>query len=298
MLRVAPGPSSIVLLIVAGVGHSQEAMITMQYLYAVTAVMSWYDVFMFVASIVTTTAVGGGLMLLLFRQLDKKLAPLPKGKGAAAATAATDAAATVEDGVSSDRLSDERLQARVAKERRNIPLGAAEQVVQRGQRLASEKHYEDGLVCFLALLYSAVEGDDGTGDSLPAHLTDCLRGAALCLRGLGDVERALKFLQAERMVFEEIVAGMSKSESVVQKLFKKAPAEGADKMPRRYHVLKEVADRCMAMGNAKVGLAYQVKAAALKHKTTGQPLDPDGDDFNAVAAAVQAYRATTAAEAK
>lgn len=203
--------------------------------------------------------------------------------------------------------TDERLREVVMKERQaafekqisdvrsEIPLAAAEVLVQRGQRLIGEKKYEQGLVVFLAMLYHSVDsnGADKANAVLPSHLPDCLRGAAQCYRNLNMVEHAVKFLQAERLIYEEMVSTLlSKEEkaaqgtAIVASLFQNGvPSAGAT---HRYDVLSGVADQCMKRGYPKVALAYRVKAAAMKRRSTGESLDTNSNDMTALAEALRA----------
>lgn len=215
------------------------------------------------------------------------------------------------------------LEKRVDKARRNIPLGASSQLVQKGTRLIEEGAFDEALVCFLSLLYSAVENGRAQPDNLPAHLAECLRGAGTCYRKMGQIEIAARFFQAERLIYEEMVAGLSdyaknggknggggadgkpasaakdKSRAIVASLFKEHGAvpgdddddeggEGKTALPRRCHVLQEVAAQCMKFGHKEVALSYQLKMSALKRRATKKPMEPGSDEFEQIAAVLRA----------
>lgn len=235
----------------------------------------------------TTLAVGSCVLILFFLWLDKKFgrpAPPqipPKIRLNDAPTAKPDVieAAPPEPAV-----------------KRVIPRGAAVTLIQRADRLLSEGKFDEALVCYLSPLYVAVENKDDR--ALPANLTDCLRGAATCYRSLGQPEVAVKFLQAERCVFEEMLAQASNpthertpNSSILQALF--SPADDPNSVPRRCSVLSEVAEACMKAGRADIALVYRVKATALKQKISGKPLDPNSAEFGELAETLAAYKAAT-----
>ena len=195
----------------------------------VFATMRGQDVAIFLGTLLAVAGVGVVVIVLLLRWLGPSTpvpvapkrqlnaVPLPavldnkirrdfRQRHALAGLAARAMASAVAAG-------DGEVERKVREARRDIPRGAAHQVVERGARLLAEESFEEALVCYLALLFAAVGDDDGPAqgvlprnDSLPAHLTQCLRGVAMAFRGLGDAEMALKFLEVERLVFEEMIA--------------------------------------------------------------------------------------------
>lgn len=192
------------------------------------------------------------------------------------------------------RKTADQFEKRVEKAKRNIPLGASSVLVQKGARLIEEGSYDEALVCFLALLYSAVEGGSKTtADNLPAHLAECLRGAGTCYRKMGQVEIAARFFQAERLIYEEMVASLSeegidkknpesKSRAIVASLFRDDD-KTEDSLPRRCRILQEVAKQCMKHGHVQVALSYQLKMAAVKRKVSGKAMEPNSDEFHKIA---------------
>lgn len=208
------------------------------------------------------------------------------------------------------------------------------QLLERGNRLLNDGDPKQGLACFLAILHSSLEMrqlqlqaenpekdfDSGTSAALPPHLPDCLRGAALAFRALGDTETALKFHEVERILFETVVSKMlstnadaqheefrslfppatTEAKSFVDLLFKELndPAEGntigvngaqtRQKVSSRYYTLRDVADVCMKCGYPKIALSYRVKAAALRRKATKKPLDQEGEDMLGILEAMEA----------
>ena len=234
------------------------------------------DVHTFVAAVSTTLIIGGSLLWLLLRWLDTKFNVAPKPtiiKRREPAAAPTVALATPAAEA-----------AAVPKERRTIPRGAQAALVERGQRLLADKEYKQALNCFLSLLFASIESED---KALPAHLTDCLRGVAECYKGMGQADVAVKFLQAERRVFEEMVVQAAnpegeKTPSIIASLFGKEDKN----VPKRIISLSEVADACSKLGYHDIALAYRVKASALRHKLSGTPLDPDSEEASLLAKAL------------
>jgi tetratricopeptide (TPR) repeat protein len=175
-----------------------------------------------------------------------------------------------------------------ATERRYIPTGAQSVLIERGKRQLQEGDAEKALVTYLSLLYTAVESKDDS--ALPAQLTDVLRGAAECYKRLGQPENAVKFLQAERRVFEEVVVGAAKMSasdgrtSILQSLLSNAGS--TEDMPKRCATLSTVAEACTRLDRHDVALAYRVKAAAMKHKITGKGMDESSPEFRALAEAL------------
>lgn len=220
-------------------------------------------------------------------------------KRAAIDTAADDSAADVED------------KSTTSSARRVIPATSAVILAQRAARLMQEENFHDALVCYMALLSSAVrQGDAGAGEtSLPINVTECLRGAAMCYRGLGEPEKAVKFLQAERLVYEELVAetqSVARGEGpngtqpsaagILAALFTNKSGAALDgKIPKRYTVLTEVGDACMKHGYPEVALSYRVKAAALRQRASGKPLDSDSAELAAMAEAINVVEERRAA---
>jgi tetratricopeptide (TPR) repeat protein len=181
----------------------------------------------------------------------------------------------------------------VSKERRRIPRAAQATIVERGNRLMTEKKYDEALTCFLALLYSAVDSEDKV---LPTQLTECLRGVGQCYIGLGKSDIGLRFLQAERRVFEEMVVEAAKSpgdnghipqRSIIASLLGKKDAES---VPKRCYTLGEVADACAKLGHHDIALAYRVKAAALRSRMSGEPLDPESEEAALLAQSLNAFQ--------
>lgn len=260
------------------------------------------DVRNFTVAASATLVVGLGTIALIFYCLEKKLggaAARADGAGAAlrprlaveaaamppSATANATAAAA-----SAPKPAAKQTGAAVGAAPTSIayvPLAAAATMVQRGNRLLAEKNPRDALVCFLSLLYSAQGGDHG---ALPSHLTDCLRGAAQCFIALGDPDQAVKFLQAERRVFEEMLAatvqgGASAPQNRPQSgaLLASLLDPTAADTPHRCNVLRDVAEACSKGGHEDIALAYRVKVAALKQKVSGKPMDPNSKEFHDLA---------------
>eukprot|EP00758_Cryptobia_borreli_P008980 Tbor_TRINITY_DN5432_c0_g4::TRINITY_DN5432_c0_g4_i1::g.24281::m.24281 len=180
--------------------------------------------------------------------------------------------------------------------KRHIPTGAQAIVMERAKRQLQEGQPDKALISFLSLLYVSVESKDE--NALPSQLTECLRGASECYQMLGQTENAVKFLQAERRILEEVVviaanSGNSdtgrKKESILQALFQPTTVgEGkADVIHKRCNTLSQVAQACTRLGRHDVALAYYVKAAAMKHKITGKPLDINSQDTQVLAEAVR-----------
>jgi hypothetical protein len=173
----------------------------------------------------------------------------------------------------------------------HIPRAAQTLLVERGKRLFQEGSVNEALHCFLSLLY-AVESQEGA-KNLPTQLTECLRGAAECYRSLGQPDIAVKFLQAERRVFEEMVVAAafpdgersSRQEPglIVSSLLGKAADE---KLPKRCYTLIDVAEACAKLGYHDMALAYRVKASALKSKISGKALDPESEEAAMLARAL------------
>lgn len=191
-----------------------------------------------------------------------------------------------------------------AGQSRHIPLESQEALILRGREQLAAGKPDKALVTYLTLLYSAAESRDG--NALPANLTECLRGAAECYRKLGDPESAVKFFQAERRIFEEVVVSAAnagrpqgerrKTGGILQSLLNPgAPVEEED-LPRRCQTLSEVADACTRLGRHDVALAYRVKAAAVKQKVTGKALDERSPEFAAMAAALAKVQESGVAE--
>jgi hypothetical protein len=265
--------------------------------------MTWDDVVTLVGTAAFTTFIGGVALYLFFRWL----AARTQERGDANATSGGASSPTIErairarieatparKAVAERARKQQELDAKVQQARRNIPLGAAATLVERGTRLIAEKAFDEALVCFLALLYSAVEGGPAQPSNLPVHLADCLRGAATCYRFMGQPETAARFLQAERLIYEEMIAVTASggdqggaSRAIVASLFAGTPGAADDAaaagVPRRCRVLKEVAQQCEKFGHNEVALSYRVKAAALKRKQSGQALDPQSEEFNSIA---------------
>ena len=184
-------------------------------------------------------------------------------------------------------------------EKRHIPVESQTLLIQKGREQLAEDRPDKALVTYLTLLYSAAENRDGS--ALPASLTECLRGAAECYRKLGQPENAVKFLQAERRVFEEVVvsaanAGKEKSTGgkaggILETLLNpNAKAQSEEDLPRRCQTLSTVAEACTKLGRHDVALAYRVKAAAVSQKVTGKPLDETSPEMVAMAAALAKVR--------
>ena len=195
-----------------------------------------------------------------------------------------------------------KMPTKIPRPKRNIPAAAAAAMVERGDRLRAEDQYGEGLKCYLSLLFAAVEQGPST-EALPQHLTSCLRGAVECYKGLDDYANAVRFLQAERMIYEEMVAqeqkkkkGMTGSAQVLATLFSgKDPASQA---PHRAEVLTEVAEASLKHGYGEIGLSYRVKAAAVKQKMSGKQLDPESPEYTAIAEAMETLQKQKAQEAE
>lgn len=185
-------------------------------------------------------------------------------------------------------------------EKRYIPPASQQALVERAREQLADNKPDKALVTYLTLLYSAAENRDGS--ALPANLTECLRGAAECYRKLGQPENAVKFLQAERRVFEEVVVSAAnsikgdkqkpKGASILASLLNPDAANGTDHedLPRRCQTLSDVAEACTGLGRHDVALAYRVKAAAVKQKLTGKALDERSPELIAMAAALAKVR--------
>lgn len=185
----------------------------------------------------------------------------------------------------------------IVKARRHIPRGAQATIVERGNRLLSEKKYDEALTCFLALLFAAVDSEDKV---LPTQLTECLRGVGQCYMALGKSDLGVRFLQAERRVFEEMVVlaakppgsaacGAIPQRSIIASLLGK---KGPETMPKRCYTLGEVADACTKLGHHDIALAYRVKAAALRQRVSGEPLDPESEEAAVLAQSMHAFQAS------
>ena len=235
------------------------------------------DVANFIFALGATLIIGTTLLVGVFRLIAMRF---PSDQGGPAA------------GPPSEKAIEEKkkaLPSKIPQPKRHIPAGAAKALVDRGHRLREEKDFEGALKCYLSLLYSAVE--EGGSGSLPIHLTDCLRGAAESYKGLGDYNNAVRFLQAERMIYEEMVAqeqklkqNISGSKQILKTLF---AGKDPSAQPRRCEVLTGVAEASAKYGYNDLGLSYRVKAAALKHRLEGKPLDPSSPEFLAIAEALE-----------
>ena len=274
--------------------------------------MTQRDMFDFSASLLATIVIGTGIIYVIWRIVNRKqLAAkptIPRRAAVVAKQAAVPSSAKkVEPGDAGgvDAAPASGLPTPPEGFVRRIPRGAQAALVERGQRLLSEKNFDQAMVCFLSLLYSTSEGGGGSKDDriLPTHLTECLRGAAQCFRATGQNELAVKFLQAERRVFEEMVVqaanpeGAKKgtsAESILGSLLGRSGAKGgvgrAEELPKRCFTLDEVSDACTKLGYHDVALAYRVKSAALKSKITGKPLDPESDEAAQLARAIGEFR--------
>lgn len=282
--------------------------------------MSRKDVMDFGMAMLVTLAIGGAVMYVSLYLYRTKVKGKPKlsiprrqpPPAAAAGVEKKDGAKSGANGAGGDanalkdgRNPDGSLTAAAAAAAaglsgtvRRIPRAAQAALVDRGQRLIGENNFQEGLVCFLALLYSASNPDASPEERvLPTHLTECLRGAAQCFRGLGQLEASVKFLQAERRVFEEMVVQAANPEgrkgpslapeSILAPLLGKGPE---DKLPKRCFTLDEVSEACAKLGFHDVALAYKVKSSALKSKISGKALDPESDEAAQLARAISEYK--------
>ncbi len=271
--------------------------------------MSQKDLFDFAFGLVTTIVAGTLLMYLawyLYSRLQAKpklsiprrMPPAPHAspdKTQKTPVALESASSIPKEHPSEEgkKLPTELIESHVV---RRIPRGAQAALVDRGQRLVNETKFQEALVCFLSLLYSASNPEASKEERvLPTHLTECLRGAAQCFRGLGQGEIAVKFLQAERRVFEEMVVQAANPEgrrpalapeSVLGPLLGRAGEE----LPKRCFTLDEVSEACSKLGYHDVALAYKVKSAALRSKISGKPLDPESEEAAQLARAISEFK--------
>lgn len=275
--------------------------------------MSSSDVQRFVAATATTLVFGAALIFLLFRWIGRKFAAMGLGGGGesskAGATAlrikrSPPASSAKDDAGSAAGNANLRLLNIVggssdsASESRHVPRGAQAALVQRGNRLLQEKKYDDALACYLSLLYAAVESSNDSNHHhsvLPAQLTDCLRGVGQCYMAVGKADIAVKFLQAERRVFEEMVVMAANpngtkntpNRSIIASLLGK---KSDVSMPKRCFTLTEVADACTKLGQHDIALAYRVKAAALKQRISGEPLNPESEEAALLAQSLHEFQ--------
>ena len=181
---------------------------------------------------------------------------------------------------------------------RSISRAAQKIIVEKAKRLQCSGDARSALTNYLALLFNSVDAQSES--LLPVHLTECLRGAADCYRALGQPQHAVQFLQAERLVFEEVVAS--------SELKHKAPSpppnsilaallrpKGSGNQPQeetnhRLTTLSAVADALGKDGRHEVSLAYRLKAAAIKQKLVSEgklkgalTLDENSPEFGALA---------------
>ena len=269
----------------------------------------------FAAAVVTVLAIGIPLLAWLFGRINSKKDDRPyfmrhreHQVGANRTRVGTVA--------SDERLREVVLQESVADfehqiqhVRTEIPFAAADVLVQRGRRLIQEGSFGQGLIVFLAMLYHAVDaGESRPGalleikkqSDLPAHLPECLRGAAECYRGLSMPQHAIRFLQAERLIYEEMVSQLgkrpdnSRGTEILSTLFN---GESGGAGTHRCRVLSDVAEQCLRLGYPKVALAYRVKAAAVKRKMGGQTLDSSPEELKALAESLQACEPPTTSAA-
>ncbi|CUG84707.1 membrane-associated protein, putative [Bodo saltans] len=238
----------------------------------------------FVVAAGVTLCIGVVLLFFLFRWLNGRVNP-PKGPIIPRRTVTIEPSRKVE--------SDEATKQSQPKERRHIPKAAQASIVERGTRLLAENKVEEALACFLALLFSSVESEDKV---LPTQLTECLRGVGQCYMALGKSELGVRFLQAERRVFEEMVVmaarppgsgGSIPHRSIIASLLSK---KGSETMPKRCYTLGEVADACTKLGHHDIALAYRVKAAALRQRVSGEPLDPESEEAAILAQSLNAFQ--------
>jgi hypothetical protein len=292
-------------------------------------VMSWKDLATFLASLSVSLLIGGTILYFIFSRLTprrrrndeedqdeeededfstrKPSSQQRKNKGGTLPFEVEEEIARkiretpAHKALLEKRQAADNFEKKVETVRRNIPLGASSVLVQKGVRLIEEGSYDEALVCFLALLYSAVEGGRAQPDNLPAHLAECLRGAGTCYRKMGQIEIAARFFQAERLIYEEMVSSVTgdsgnanktpdvtKSRAIVASLFSNVGDDEDEKnpeksLPRRCRILQDVADACMKHGHVQVALSYQLKMAAVKRKVSGKAMEPNSDEFQKIA---------------
>ena len=142
------------------------------------ATMSRRNATVFATALLIPSALGVIAIVLFFRWLGRTPAPVAAkrpARGPIPVPAVVDtklrqdvrhrhalaglAARAIADAASK---ADGDVERRVREVQRDIPRGAAHQVVERGARLIEERNFEEALVCYLALLFAAVgEGPDG-----------------------------------------------------------------------------------------------------------------------------------------
>ena len=247
---------------------------------------------------ITTSNTGGTLPAEVAEEVARKIRQTPAHKALLSQKQQSSTTTTTTNNNSNTNDAD-TIEKKVEQTiRRNIPLGASSVLIQKGARLVDEGSYDEALVCFLALLYSAVEGGKAQPDNLPAHLAECLRGAGTCYRKMGQIEVAARFFQAERLIYEEMVASLSgdpdeakkkgaasedKSRAIVASLFRDDDKNPELSLPRRCRILQEVAKQCMKHGHVQVALSYQLKMAAVKRKVSGKAMEPNSEEFHQIA---------------